>query len=144
MRHEALRLSPRHRRWFHGVFAGLFLSGAAWLALRWWVSRGDPDAAPHPAQPWLMKVHGAAAMLALIVLGTLIPLHLRRGWRAGRNRFTGAGMVAVSGVLVVTGYGLYYAGGEQLRAYTSYVHSAIGLALPLVVIWHIRRGRQAP
>jgi hypothetical protein len=42
----------------------------------------------------------------------------------------------------VTGYGLYYAGGESLRAWTSWIHLAVGLALPLLLILHIWLGKR--
>lgn len=143
MRREALRLSPRHRRWFYGAMTALYLSGAGWLLLHWLTTRADAEAPPHPAQPWLMKVHGAAAMLALVVLGTLIPLHIRRGWRAHRNRTTGAIMVGVTALLILTGSGLYYAGSEALRDATANIHDAVGLALPLIIVWHVVRGRRS-
>ena len=143
MRNDALRLSARHRAWFYGAFAALWVSGVAWLALHWWVARHDADAMPDSSEPWLLNVHGAAAMLALILFGTLIPLHVRPGWRARRNRRTGATMVGVAGALMVTGYGLYYAGGESLRTLTRYVHDGVGTALPLVVAWHVWRGRRS-
>lgn len=141
MRREALRLSPRHRRWFYGTTAVLFASGAGWLALHGWTARGDTDAPPHPLQPWLLKLHGAAAMLVLLVLGTLIPLHIRRGWRAATNRLTGAAMVAAAAILILTGYGLYYAGSDRLREFTAQVHDVLGLAAALALAWHIARGR---
>src|SRR6516165_12761889 len=46
------------------------------------------------------------------------------------------------GILSVTGYGLYYAGGESLRAWTSWIHLAVGLALPLLLILHIWLGKR--
>ena len=45
------------------------------------------------------------------------------------------------GILTITGYGLYYAGGERLRAWTSWIHLAIGLALPLLLL-HILLGKR--
>jgi len=44
--------------------------------------------------------------------------------------------------LTVTGYGLYYAGGEMLRAWTSWIHLGIGLALPILLLVHIFLGRR--
>ena len=46
------------------------------------------------------------------------------------------------GILTVTGYGLYYAGGESLRAWTSWIHLAVGLGLPLLLILHIWLGKR--
>jgi hypothetical protein len=140
MRHSALRLSVRHRRWFYLACLGLYLTGAAWLVLHWRTQR-SADGIPSEWQPWLMKVHGAAAMVVLVVLGTLIPLHIRRGWHAGINRMTGIIMIAVMGSLIVTGYGLYYFGDEQVRAITAAAHDVIGALSPVVIFWHVLRGR---
>ncbi len=140
MRREALRLGRRQRRWFYAAFAVLFVSGAWWLALQ---SRlADSDAPPHPMQPWLVKVHGAAAMVALVTLGTLLSSHIRRGWVARRNRRSGALMVGTVGLLVLSGYGLYYAGDERLRALTAWAHDIVGLGLPGIIVLHIWRGRR--
>lgn len=142
MRPDGLRLSARHRGWFHGTFLVLFASGAGWWVLhRWLQVQGDFGPQPHPAQRPLMLIHGAAAMLALVILGTLVPLHMKRGWRARLNRANGIMLIAFVGLLTLTGYGLYYAGGESLRSVAGTAHTTLGLALPFAVIWHIVRGR---
>lgn len=144
MRRENLRLSARHRAWFYGVFLLLFASGAAWLALHTWGARETEfDTEPSRLEPVLLKTHGAAAMAALVLFGTLIPLHLRRGWRAHRNRFSGGTLTAFFLLLVATGYGLYYAAGETLRPTIIVAHDVVGLAFPLLVVWHIARGRRS-
>ncbi|MDE3084012.1 MAG: DUF4405 domain-containing protein [Verrucomicrobiota bacterium] len=121
----------------------LFVSGAAWLALQQWGQvAGEFGPRPHPAQTWLMKIHGAAAMIALILFGTMIPLHIRRGLRAKINRFTGTTMIALSLLLVASGYALYYVGGEQSRRVSALVHDFLGLGFPLLLVWHIWRGRR--
>lgn len=141
MRH-ALRLSSRHRRWFYATTAVLFLSGAGWLASHAWNWRTFDEGAPNAVEPWLLKLHGAAAMATLVILGTLVPLHIRRGWVSRINRPTGAIMVGLAMLLVATGYGLYYAGGEAFRDFVAWVHDAIGLAAPLLLVWHIQSGRR--
>lgn len=140
MRHSALRLSVRQRRWFYSVFTALILTGGTWLILHWRIQQ-TADGMPSEWQPWLMKVHGAAAVIVLVLLGTLIPLHIRGGWHAGINRTTGIIVVTVTGSLIVTGYGLYYFGDEQLRATTAAAHDVIGVVSPAVVLWHVVRGR---
>ncbi|MDB6171107.1 MAG: hypothetical protein JWL59_418 [Chthoniobacteraceae bacterium] len=87
-----------------------------------------------------LKVHGAAAMAALLVLGAL-SLHVKRGWKAQRNRLSGLFLLAVNAFLIATGYGLYYAGGEQFRLWLSRWHAWIGLALLLVLPAHILAGK---
>jgi hypothetical protein len=89
-----------------------------------------------------MKVHGAAAMATLVLVGMLLTSHVRFAWRARRNRGNGSLFLGAFGVLTITGYGLCYAGGERLRAWTSWIHLAVGLALPLLLILHIWLGKR--
>ena len=87
----------------------LFVSGALWLLT---------DRLKHTAagEMWsrmsasLLMLHGAAAMLMLVLFGSLMPFHVRVGWRRKRNRITGTVMVATNAALIVTAFGLYYAG----------------------------------
>ena len=82
-------------------------------------------------------------MAALALFGTLLPLHVRRGWRANTNRSTGAVMVSAFVLLAVSGYALYYAGGEHFRHAAALAHDALGLGLPMLLVWHIARGRKS-
>jgi hypothetical protein len=94
------------------------------------------------AKAWAMKVHGAAAMAVLVLIGMLLNEHVRLAWRAGRNRANGSVFLSAFAVLTITGYGLYYAGGERLRAWTSWIHLAIGLVLPILLLIHILLGKK--
>jgi hypothetical protein len=82
-------------------------------------------------------------MAALVILGTLIPLHLRRGWVAHRNRFSGVAFTCLCAILVLTGYALYYVGSEALRNWASYIHIAVGFVAPLALAWHVIRGQKS-
>ncbi len=139
-----LRLSPRLRNWTYGSFGVLFVSGAAWWILqRWGLIETEFGPTIHPAATWLLRLHGAAAMLGLIVLGVLLPLHMQRGWMDGENRPSGTGMVACCLVLTITGWLLYYAGHERIRALASHVHIWLGVALPAIIAAHIWLGRKS-
>ena len=142
MPHNSSALGQRHRRWFYGTFVLLFLSGAIWWALHAW-GRIDGEFGPqeHPLTPWMLRLHGAAAMASLVLLGTLLPGHVEKSWRANRNRPNGGGLLVLCAALTVTGYGLYYLANESLRVFTSWSHSLLGLGFPLVIGWHIQRGR---
>ena|SRR5437773_11656383 len=89
-----------------------------------------------------MKIHGAVAIAILVLIGMLLTGHVRFAWRARRNRGNGSLFLSVFAVLTVTGYGLYYAGGERLRAWASWIHLAVGLALPLLLILHVWLGKR--
>jgi hypothetical protein len=122
------------------VVALLFLSGVAWTYWNYFVaSRDDSEMA---AKAWAMKIHGGAAMAILVLIGMLLTEHVRVAWRARRNRGNGSLFLSALSVLTITGYGLYYAGGESLRAWASWVHLGLGLALPLLLIFHVWLGRR--
>ena len=137
---DLIRLRPLHRRLLYGVLALLFLSGAAWAYWNDLVS--SPGDFEMRAKSWTMKIHGGAAMAILVIVGMLLSTHVRFAWRVQRNRGNGSLFLGAFGILTVTGYGLYYAGGENLRAWTSWIHLAIGLALPLLLILHIWLGKR--
>jgi hypothetical protein len=136
-----LRLSPHFRYAIYGAFAALFLSGVFWL-----LADGLKDSPE--GEIWqaisanLLMVHGGAAMLTLMLLGALVPVHGLRAWRAKKNRMTGAAMASLNGVLIVTAFGLYYLGSENVRPWLSTIHLAAGFALPLQLIAHIYFGRR--
>ena len=88
-----------------------------------------------------MRVHGISAAAFLIGFGTVLPGHVRRAWSAARNRVTGVIFFSVMLTLTVTGYLLYYVGDEAIRAAMSLVHWVVGLALPLLAVLHVWRGR---
>ena len=91
----------------------------------------------------LLMVHGGAAMATLLLLGALVPLHVQRAWRAGKNRAAGVAMVTLNAVLIVTAFGLYYSGSETLRPWMSDVHLWVGLAFPLLLLIHVVLGRRS-
>jgi hypothetical protein len=136
-----LRLEPGLRFWTYAVFATLILTGAVWLIAD---LLKDPE-----GEIWqmvaadMLMLHGMTAMLALILIGAMIPLHIQRSWRAGKNRVSGAVMIGVNAILVATAWGLYYAGSDGLRTFVVDVHIAAGLALPALVIAHVVLGRRA-
>jgi len=104
---------------------------------------GDGGEAWQAVAANLLMIHGGAAMVTLVLLGALYPLHMRLGWRANRNRVSGCLMVTINGLLILTAFGLYYSGADVLRAWTGYVHIAVGLALPILVGIHVLLGRRS-
>jgi hypothetical protein len=91
---------------------------------------------------YLLMAHGGAAMLMLVLVGALLPLHVRVAWRRRTNRTTGAVMLACNALLIVTAFGLYYLGSAALRRVVSDLHSGVGLGLPVLWAWHVVRGRR--
>ena len=89
-----------------------------------------------------MKIHGGAAMLTIYLLGSMLYGHMVNAWQRRRNRASGGTTAATLLVLVLTGYGLYYFGGEELRRGAEWLHWVFGFATPLLLWWHISLGRR--
>jgi hypothetical protein len=136
-----LRLEPGVRFWTYAVFATLALTGVIWLVADMLKSADDEMWQMIAAD--MLMLHGLTAMIALVLIGVMIPLHIQRSWRIGKNRGSGAVMIGANGVLAATAWGLYYAGSDTLRTVVADIHIAVGLALPALVIAHVALGRLA-
>jgi len=136
-----LRLDPGLRFSIYATFCALTLTGTAWLA-------ADQLKDTESGEPWqavaadMLVLHGGTAMIALVLLGALLPVHLTRSWRTGRNRITGAAMTGTNLVLIVTAFGLYYAGSDVVRTWVADIHIAVGFGLPALLVGHIVLGRR--
>jgi len=129
MKHSKLLLEPLQKRALYLATTLLWLSGAIWLYLL------ETD----PARPLWMRLHGAAAMVFLMVFGTLLMQHVPAGWRQGEQRLSGVSLIATYSVLIVTGWMLYYLAGDQVRYWTGKTHAILGLVLPLLIYIHVRQ-----
>jgi small-conductance mechanosensitive channel len=137
-----MRLKNAFRFALYGIFALLFASGALWIYADQMKNNTEMDTEIwQQAAAFLLSVHGGAAMVTLMLLGALGPMHVQRAWRAKKNRATGIVSIAMYGLLVGTAFGLYYIGSEALRPWISTIHIAFGLAVPAVITAHIMVGR---
>jgi len=143
VRRSHLHLPSRLRWTFYATFTLLFASGLGWWIVHFTTGPEDDASIARTALPWLLKIHGAAAMLSLVVLGVLYPLHIARGLRTDRNRIWGFALVIATTLLIVTGYLLYYASAETLRTVASATHTWTGVGLPLVIALHVIFGRKS-
>jgi H+/Cl- antiporter ClcA len=144
-----MRLSRHHRQWLYAIGGCLVGSGVAWLIAHYLPAEASSfGETHHPSEAWWLRLHGAAVMAFLVVLGTILPGHVTRAWSLRKNRtrsvrrnvITGVFMLSLVAALAVTGYALYYSGNEDLRPYISTGHWIIGLAAALGFYQH-HRGR---
>jgi hypothetical protein len=139
---RALRLNPRFRFALYAAFSVLFLTGCGWLLADRIKDGSLNSEAWQAASANLLMLHGGAAMATLMLLGALAPLHIQRAWRSERNRLTAVCMLTFNSLLVVTSFGLYYAGADILRTWSSNIHEGVGLGLPLLFLIHVLAGRR--
>ena len=142
MRPDSIRLAPWHQAAVYGATVALVVSGLVWVVLHYFAQqKGDFGPSPHPLEPWMLRIHGAAAMAGLVIFGSLLPIHIRRAWALRRNIFLGIALVTFMLLLTATAYLLYYAGDEKLRPIISLMHWIIGLAVAPLLTWHVISGR---
>jgi hypothetical protein len=138
------RLSKRQKWAVYLIIAILWITGVAWLIAHYYLRNPDDFAALiHPIEPWSMKLHGAAAILFAALFGALSKHHMRLNWRREHNRLSAVFLLAIVGLLMTTGYLLYYANGEVLRAFSSKLHWILGLLTALVVGLHVYIGQKS-
>ena len=77
----------------------------------------------------------------MIAIGSVLPMHVIRAWKLKRNRISGGIYLTLISLLILTGIGLYYLGGEFIRNLASLVHWVIGLVFPVALGAHIYFGR---
>jgi hypothetical protein len=120
----------------------LWLSGAVWLLLHYYGKvQGEFGPENNPLEAWFLRLHGFTLIPILLGIGGLFIVHFPKGWKDKRQRVIGLGLAVVGGVLILSGYMLYYVGLEWLRDWTSVVHWVIGLASPILFIWHYQGRR---
>jgi len=74
----------------------------------------------------LLMLHGISSYAILVVIGSLLPRHVRLGWLRRRNLMTGITVTVVMTVLAATGLALYY-GSEELHTPVKWLHVVFGL-----------------
>ncbi|OYW65218.1 MAG: hypothetical protein B7Y26_04685 [Hydrogenophilales bacterium 16-64-46] len=138
-----IRLGARHKQLAYATFALLWASGALWLLFHYFFGvEGDFGPEPHPLEKWWLRLHGLAAMLALVALGSLLTNHVRLAWQRNKNRNSGLPMLALTVWLATTGYALYYFSSDANAAWLPLLHWTVGLTLPAALAIHILAGRQ--
>ena len=135
----SMKLPSAYRGWLYGTSSALFVSGVVWAILHR-VSLAHQDMTRNwsaALEPWMLKLHGAAAMIFLVVIGALLPIHILKRMATRKNLVSGLVLLGLIGLLTITGYGLYYIGNDTARSFTSLLHLWVGVLAPGILLWHL-------
>jgi hypothetical protein len=138
------RLPRWQRRCLDLCAVATLVTGIAWLAIHYLAGAGRGEL-PHPAEAWLMRLHGLAAFAALFVLGVLAAGHVPLGWRlSGRHRWAGQRLTGITlcvcaAALSLSGYLLYYFASEGSRPALGWLHAGFGVLMGGMALLHVRR-----
>ena len=132
-----MRLGPWQQAAVYATLVIVGLSGLVWFALHDFI-----EDEPSDLQRWSLVLHGVSAFAALIIFGSLLPLHVRSGWLRRRNIASGLSITIVMTALIVTALLLYY-GGEEMRAPIRWTHIGIGLLAFALFPMHVIFGHRS-
>lgn len=130
-----------------GLTITLAVTWGTGIVLIWARSFGREEGAFGLANHWVefpaRALHGWLAFVCLMALGMMVPLHIRSGWMTGARRGSALTMTFTAMGLIVTGWGLYYAGGDALRQGLIFTHSGLGLLFLPLFFLHSRRTKKS-
>lgn len=122
----------------------VLLASGALLAPGTLVMKAEWDLAwrlPGEARVWTAAAHALFGFAAMMFTGALWSIHMRAGWRRGKQRASGL-MVAIGMLLLcVSAVLIYYLGDEVWGARTAVFHLVLGGLLVLPFGWHWLRRR---
>ncbi|QWD60484.1 hypothetical protein [Polynucleobacter sp. MWH-UH35A] len=83
----------------------------------------------------ILTAHGIAAMLATLALGSILPFHLKAGFKSKRQWWSGFSQLGFLAALLISGALLYY-GPEEIRDAAVDTHWIVGLLFFLIFLLH--------
>ena len=109
----------------------LLRPGMVWIGFKYYLSLSSSAENTNVSPPTLLlQLHGALAFGFLMILGFVLH-HIWPGWRQDKQRPSGLSFITICGVLILTGWGLYYVGDDYARNITIFIHCIIGGAFQL-------------
>jgi hypothetical protein len=83
----------------------------------------------------ILVAHGITAMLATLAFGSVLPFHIKAGYKSKRKWLSGFGQLTFLAVLLVSG-GLLYYGPEEIRDGVIEAHWMVGLLFFAIFMLH--------
>ena len=121
--------------------AAVGFSGLLWFVLHDVMSAASDEMAD--IAHMLLVLHGVSSYALLLVVGSLLPVHVRSGWQRRRNLTTGLTVTGAIAILGATALVLYY-GGEEMHAPAKWLHLIFGFACFAVFPAHAFLGERSP
>jgi hypothetical protein len=83
----------------------------------------------------ILAAHGIAAILATLAIGSVLPFHIKAGYKSRKQLWSGFSQLVFLAVLLISGALLYY-GPEEVRDGVINTHWIVGLLFSVIFIWH--------
>ena len=83
----------------------------------------------------ILAAHGITAMLAILALGSVLPFHIKAGYKSKRQLWSGFSQLGFLAALLISGALLYY-GPEEMRDAAIDTHWIVGILFFTIFIVH--------
>lgn len=83
----------------------------------------------------ILAAHGIAAMLATLAIGSILPFHIKAGYKSRKQWWSGFSQIGFLAVLLISGALLYYGPGE-IRDFVIEIHWIVGLLFLSIFMLH--------
>lgn len=83
----------------------------------------------------ILAAHGITAILATLALGSVLPFHIKAGYKSKRQWWSGFSQLGFLAVLVISGALLYY-GPEEIRDGVISTHWIVGTLFFTIFVFH--------
>jgi 4-amino-4-deoxy-L-arabinose transferase-like glycosyltransferase len=83
----------------------------------------------------VLAAHGITAMLATLAIGSVLPFHIKAGYKSRKQLWSGFSQLGCLAILLVSGALLYYGPGE-IRDFVIDMHWMLGLLFFPIFILH--------
>ncbi len=83
----------------------------------------------------ILVAHGIAALLATLAIGSVLPFHIKAGYKSRKQLWSGFSQLGFLAVLLISGMLLYYGPGE-IRDFIIDVHWIVGLLFFSIFMLH--------
>lgn len=129
-------MSNSFKRSFVIVFTVLLLTGLLYAVPYYYNEITAGEWPIWPNRSFLMQIHGAVAMLALIQFGILLNHHVLPYISRPKKRRSGVSLVVFMATLTITGYLLYYSGSLGVQNVSRILHTLVGVLFFGIFAWH--------
>ena len=83
----------------------------------------------------ILAAHGIAAILATLAIGSVLPFHIKAGYKSRKQLWSGFSQLGFLAALLISGALLYYGPGE-IRDFVIDIHWIVGLLFLAVFMLH--------
>ena len=83
----------------------------------------------------ILAAHGVAAILATLAIGSILPFHIKAGYKSRKQLWSGFSQLGILAALLISGALLYYGPGE-IRDFVIDIHWMMGLLFLTIFILH--------